>query len=299
MKLKFCLYICNAIKSVLICTKFKKELTGGKQPTLNYTKQKSLQPSTEIWLQGIFYIVSMQVRRKIINEVKGTPMLQKALAITLLLKYKAGRNSIIKDYSINKLNKLTHISPTTLNKYLPIMERMGWICYVGKKKQHLVIRKIASHSKVRNINVDKFCFDTFKDIYNSIRTLLFSLIQARKDFIRRTIQIVANPTKWDNYKAARKNMKRLVRNGIVDSIYSKYKEFGLSYKRIAKEIGNCARTAFNVVKYAIAKGFVDRHKHQAFIPAKGICYRHVDGYTFSTRNNIYRIYANTYETRLV
>ena len=37
------------------------------------------------------------------NEVKGQPMQQKALAFAIYLKFKVGRDSIVKDFSINKI----------------------------------------------------------------------------------------------------------------------------------------------------------------------------------------------------
>ena len=237
----------------------------------------------------------MNIRRKTLNEVKGQPKLQKALAFALLLKHNVGRDSTIKDFSINKLRKITGLSATTINKYLPILEEQGWVHYSGKNRQHLVVSRLSSSTGGRNISIDKFCFDSFMDVYNSIRSFLAMLIQARKDFIRRTLQIVADPHKGQNFYAARKTMKRLVRKGIIRDVYAKYKEFGLSYKRIASELGNCARTAFRVVQYAIDKMWITKHNNHEQVYAHNIYYYPIEGYMFSTKNNLYRILANTYD----
>ena len=89
-------------------------------------------------------------------------------------------------------------------------------------------------------------------------------------------------------------MKRLVKQGIISGMDAKYKEYGLSFKRIAKETGNCARTAQRIIKYAITKGWVTKKQNFEKIFVPNINYRYVDGYTFATRNNIYKVYATTY-----
>ena len=234
----------------------------------------------------------MQIRRRTINECKGEPRLQKALAFAIYLKFKLGRSSFMESYSINKIHNLTRISATTIKKYLPILIENGWVSFCGKQNKHLVVSNLSSHTKGSNIKIDRFCFDSFKDVYNSIRSFLAILIQARKDFIKRTIQIATNPKVGENCKAARKTVKRLVRKGIIRNV--EYKEYGLSYKRIAKELGNCARTAFRVMQYAIKKKLVCKHNNVEQIYAPKVFYRSIIGYTFATKNNIYRVYANTY-----
>jgi len=234
----------------------------------------------------------MKVRRLILNGIKGQPMQQKALALAIYLKFKVGRDSIIKNFTINKIRNITGLSATTINKYLPILLENGWVTFCGSNKEHLVISRLASNTNNRNVCVDKFCFNSFKDVYNSIRSFLAILIQARKDFIKRTIQIATNPQKGQNCKAARKTMKRLVREGIIRD--GKYKEYGLSYKRIASELGNCARTAFRVMQYAINKNLLVKHNNIEQVYAPKVWYRHILGYTFATKNNLYSVHANTY-----
>ena len=175
---------------------------------------------------------------------------------------------------------------------MPILLQNGWASICGSTKKHLVINRLASSTNNRNVCIDRFCFNSFKDVYNSIRSFLAILIQARKDFIKRTIQIATNPKVGENCKAARKTVKRLVREGIIRDV--EYKEYGLSYKRIAKELGNCARTAFRVMQYAIKKKLVVKHNNVEQIYAPKVFYRSIIGYTFATKNNIYRVYANTY-----
>ena len=237
----------------------------------------------------------MQIRRKIMNECKGQVRLQKALSFAILLKVRLGRSSMMRDYSINKIHTLTKVSATTINKYMPILIEMGWVKFCGNNNQHLIVSKLASHTDKRNICVDRFCYNSFADVYRSLRAFLALIIQSHKDFIKRTIQIATNPQNGQDCKAARKLVKRLVKQGILKSVYDTYKEYGLGLKRIAQETGNCVRTAQRIIQYAIDKNWVKKFHHQEQIFAPKISFRHIEGYMFSTKNNLYRIYANTYE----
>ena len=80
---------------------------------------------------------------------------------------------------------------------------------------------------------------------------------------------------------------------LVD-IHQKYEEFGLSYKRIAKETGNCVRTAERTVKDAIVHGWCNklRNFYQKFMYR--VNRREVPGFTFTTKNNGYVMFSNTY-----
>lgn len=236
----------------------------------------------------------MNIRRKTFDEIVGKPNLQKALAFAILLKRNSKRDSTIRDFSINRLRKMSGLSATTVCKYLSMLESQGWAHYEGKDRQHLVIGKLASSTGGRNINIDRFCFDSFKDVYNSIRSYLVALLQSRKDFIKRTIQTATNPKRGQNFKAARKKVKRLVQKGILRDIYTAYKEYGISYQRIGQELGNCARTAFRVIEYATSHRLLIKHHNQEQVFAPKVHYAHVPGYTFSTKNNLYLILANTY-----
>lgn len=238
----------------------------------------------------VFY--TMQIRRKIMNKTKGQPRLQKALAFAIYLKFKLGRSSMMRNYTINKIHSITRISSTTINKYLPILIENGWVRFDGKSKQHLIVCKLASHTNNRNIRIDKFCYDSYKDVYRSLRAFLALIIQSHKDFVKRTIQIATNPKRGQNFKAARKLVKRLVKQGVLKSVYDAYKELGLSLKRIAKETGNCVRTAQSIMNYAISKNWCSKQHHYEKVESANFYY---DGYMFYKKGNLYYVFANTYE----
>lgn len=241
----------------------------------------------------------MQLRRKTFYRCKGDPRLQKALAIALYLKCLLGRSSTLPNWSINKLHSISKISATTLKKFMPILRRQGWVRFDGKNNQHLVITKLASHTEGRNIKVDAFNFESYKETYNSLRAFIALAIQHRKDFIRRTIQTCQNPASHDELKKARRTMKRLVSTGVLKGTDATFKERGTSYKRIAEETGNCIRTAQRIIGYAVRKGWCIKEHHCEQYYLKGICFRDGGGFfTFSTRNNYYVMRPNTYALSL-
>lgn len=236
----------------------------------------------------------MQIRRKIMNEIKGKPMLQKALSFCLYLKHCAGRSSMVLNCSTNKLHTITKVSATTIKKLMPIIEAQGWVIYQGKNKRHLCISNLSSQKKERNINVDKFSFKDYKITYKSLRAFLALMIQAKKDYIKRLLQTKANPRNGKEYMAAKRKVKRLVRRGILDSLYQTYKECGISYKRFAEQIGCCVRTAIDVIGYAIKKKWAKKENHSKQFYAPLVCKHEVEGFTFSMKNNLYIVSANTY-----
>lgn len=228
------------------------------------------------------------------NTIKGDTRKQKAVAIALYLKEKLGRSSTIINYTPYKVQKLTKIHTRTFVKYLPLMKEMGLVSFCGKSGEHLVINRLHSKVKNRNIDVHRFSFRSFTDVYRSLRAFLLLLIQQRKEYVRHTLQIARNPKNWGEFSAARKAVKRLVRRGILKRQDEKPKECGISYKRIARECGVCVRTAEEVVKYAIGKGWCRKQTHFEWTLMPNVNRMPVFGYLFTTHNYGFNVTANTY-----
>lgn len=237
----------------------------------------------------------MDLKRKFFNECIGDPRLQKALSLAICLKNQVGKTSVIRDWSVNKLHLITGASPTTIRKYLPILKSRGWVHFSGKRRQHLVVGRISSHTAHRNICINEFKFDSFKDIFNSLRAFLALALQARKDFIRQTLQTYRNPFNHKEFVKARKTLKRLVKRGVLSGMDARYKEYGLSLKRIAQETGNCIRTAQTTIKHAIGMGWCKKQHHPEAYYLKGISFRDTgEFFTYSTKNYVVLMHANTY-----
>lgn len=235
-----------------------------------------------------------QISRKIINEITGDTRKQKAVAIAVYLKKVCGRSSTIRDFNPYKIQKLTHIHPNTFKTYLPIMVDMGLVRFDGKNNEHLVICRMRSRHIQRNVDVHRFSYKSFKSVYHSLRAFLVLILQQRKDFVYRTLQIARNPKKGQDFKSARKTVKRLVKQGVLKSVFDSAKDFGLSYKRIAKEVGVCVRTAERVVAYALQKRWCRKQTHFTRVEMRGVNRMYVEGYTFTTRNYGFIVDANTY-----
>lgn len=237
----------------------------------------------------------MLLKRKIFHDCTGNPRVQKAVSLALLLKHRLGRTSTLHNWSTNKLHDVAGVSASTIKKYMPIMKSMGLVHFCGKNNQHLVVSKISSHCQGRNINISKFDFSSFKEIHNCLRAFLALAIQARKDFIRRTIHALHNPTSSKMLKRARSKMRRLVKRGVVSGMDAVFKELGLSRARIAKETGNCIRTAHNIINYAVKKRWWKKHNHKEKFYLEGVYFRDTgEFFTYSTRNLVVQCHANSY-----
>lgn len=240
----------------------------------------------------------MKLRRRTLNEIKGQPKLQKALAIALLVKSRLDRKQTIRDYNITKISDIAKVSPTTIKKYMPILKRMGLVALFGRNKQHITFRAVHSKTNNRNVDITQFKLDNFLNVLRSIQAYLAIAIQARKEYVKRTIQIANNPNNLKDYKDARQEVKRLVRRGYLHDVKQQYEEYGISYKRFAKEIGICERTAFDVIVFAISNGWLVKHKNVIQVYAPKVNYRKIKGFTFSTEDNLYIVKANTYTITL-
>lgn len=234
----------------------------------------------------------MNIKYSRMNQVKGSLTMQKALALAIYLKYKVGKNSTIRNYNPNKIQTLTGVSSNTFRKYLPWMEKMGLVAYEGKSNQHMVIVCLQSKNMNRNINIESFCFDTYKDVYRSLRTYIMLDIQRRKDYIYQLLQTCHNPKNFKEYKKARKKVRKYMTDDVIR--HTEYHDYGISYRFIAQTIGCCKRTAQRVVQYAVDKGWCIKEQHwwRVFLP--GVHFLEVDGYTFTTENYGYVIGANHY-----
>lgn len=236
----------------------------------------------------------MKLRRRTLGEMKGQPRMQKALAIAILVKSRLDRTQTIKNYTISKISNLAGVSPTTIRKYMPILKNMGFVAFFGNNNQHITFKSLHSPISNRNVDAREFELDTLQNVVRSIQAYIALSIQAKREFIKRTIQTVANPKTTKELRTAREKVKRLVKKGILHDRYEKFKDFGISYEKFAQEIGVSKKTAIGVIAFAINKGWVSKQKNVEQVFAPKVNHRKVEGYTFSTNNNLYIVKANTY-----
>lgn len=239
-----------------------------------------------------------QIRRKLISEIAGSPLKQKAVAFALLLKERTNNSSVVRRFSVYKVQKLTStqdkknkgkvsmMAYKTVKKYLDVLLKME---IAEVREGDLYIKKLASSSKHRNICIEKIVVDKTKNIYNQLRDVLFLVIQARKDFINSLLRLRKNPGRDTDFKKVRRLSKKCCSNP-----FAKYEEWGLSYNRIARFLGCSTRTAFTVVSDSIQRKWCTKENHCEMHRMDGVCFRDVPGYAFTTMNYGFILRPNTY-----
>lgn len=234
----------------------------------------------------------MKIRRNTIFNLRGKKAEIKAYALIIFLKKRVGICAYLSKFSINKIAKAASVSPNTIKKYLPIWVRLGLVERYGKNKDNLIIKRFSARKEHRNFDISDFDMSSFKSTYYSLRSFIFLTIQAQKEYVKRMIRTATDPKDFKEFKKARKfcnqhahkdNMGRYV-----------FKENGISYKYIGKVVGFCERTAERIVQFAIRKKWCKKETHFSYTYMPGICFREVNGYTFTTWNYGYVVGANTY-----
>lgn len=236
----------------------------------------------------------MKIRRTFFSLIKSDKKGQRALSLTIMLKNRL-TNSRLEKYSVNKLVGILGVSYKTINKYLPIMLDFDFIHFEGTVgNKVLVVNKLASKHTGRNVDISAFNSDSFNNTCRSLQSFIMMKIQAGKDYVKQLLQIYQNPPKGCDYKALKRKVRKLVMNGVLNSLHQEYKEYGLSFGKIAREVGCCVRTAQRIVGYAMGKGWVTKQHNYEWFYSKDVDYRYVEGYTFTTKDYLYVIHANIY-----
>lgn len=230
------------------------------------------------------------IRRNIFNMIPDDKQFVKAFSLAIFIKHKFV-SSTVTNFSFNKLHKITGLHSVTLKKRIRVLKNLGFIEYIGRNNEHLVVKSMSSHNKLRNIDLSNIVFDTIKDIEKSLLTLIVVEIQKRKNYVKQIINAFVNPKTTKQYKAARRKC-RLFGYG------HQYNEYGISYKRIAREMGVGIQKAVKIIKFAVKYKFLEiiHRQEQEFCYGIKLIDKY-DGkkdYTFCTKNNKYTIFANEY-----
>lgn len=226
------------------------------------------------------------IRRRIINEIAGSPLKQKAIALAVVLKVATRSSSVVRNFSYYKIQKLTGLAYGTIRKYLKVLMDMGYAEIVDG---NLFIKKISSRHRHKNIDISNYTIDKTRNVFVQIRDTLFLVIQARKDYVKSLLQLRKDPTAGTDFRSIR----RLCRKYLNDP-HGKYEEHGISYEFVARQVGCCARTAFSVVKDTIRRKWCRKRNRCEVRLLKGVNYREIPGFTFTTENWGFIIRSNTY-----
>ena len=236
----------------------------------------------------------MFIEQSKLTEIKGNTTTQKTMAIAIWLKHKLP-DSRLKYYNLNRLAVASGIDYKTLKTYMPKLLEQRYVHTEGSEgKQILVVNNLASRNSHKNISLDNFIFDSWKSVKMALRALLIIRIVVGKEGLKKLLETCHDPKPWDNFKDAKRNVRKLVRKGVLKSIDQKYEEWGISLKRLAKEVGCSVATVEKIVNYAIAEGWLRKSPNVEQIYCKNVNYYDVEGATFTTKNNIYVVGANIY-----
>ena len=226
--------------------------------------------------------------------------LRKAIAFSLFVKTHA-RNSIVKNWSINKLHDITGISANAIKDRLLVLKEMDLIEETGLNNKHLVFKSLHSHTAHRNVVIPEIAFkpntnlkknayaQKIKNIENVLTAMLLVEIQRRKDFAKQMIQKRSNSSSKKEYKEAAKTCNRF-------GYGKKFIDKGISYKYMAAKIGMSICKSIQIVKLAVNCNILRRIRN--ICKRIAICSKYTEdmltNYTYSYRNHIYKNYANKY-----
>lgn len=252
--------------------------------------QEGLSPLGFILQRTIFIMES--IRRKLHRGMTGRKDVAKAISLSLYVKHMY-KSSTINDFTYNKLRRITGLSISCLKKRIGILKRYGLVKFIGTHGQHLCFCSLNSDTKHRNIDISYFVYDSIEDCDRSVFASFLVEIQRKKDFAKQMIQkATVSGRTVKEIKAAKRSCKRY-------GYGREYREFGISMKRIARDMGLCVKTALGVVRWAVKKNLIVREHMQEQRYVKGIgklaCF--LDGitdFTFCTKDNEYYILACRY-----
>lgn len=234
--------------------------------------------------------------RKFFNENISDSKAVKALELFLFVKTHH-KSSTINNFTYKELSKQTKLCFTTLKKRIALLKEFELVEFVGKNKQHLLFKSL--RGKKSNINIGALDFSSIETIGDGLRALFLVQVQVRKEYIKQLLLKFKNPNKSDDYK----EIKREVRNrGLMNT---QFKDYGISYKYIAKKLGIGFNKVSDLIKCAEKLGMIVKEKHSKLVyNAKE---NKTNGFyafefvadknkinKFATNTGIYSVSANTY-----
>ena len=228
----------------------------------------------------------MKVRKSIIHKLNNDAQVRKALALSLYCKDELGIH-YVKEFTYNKLHVLTGIHVSTLKKRIRTLMQVGLAFMEGRK---LVFNKVHKDNNRNNIVLDTDRIHTLKDYEYAIISLGISIVQANKIFAKSVIDKCTDPKNLKEYKSAKKFAN-------AHGYGNKFVDNGISYEYMAKNFGISVKTACSVVKFAVENLIlcVKRNFEQIFAKSLNKTIGKFNSrYTYSTKNNIYVIHANSY-----
>lgn len=216
----------------------------------------------------------------------------KALSLLCYLKNEFA-SSVIPDYTLDKIHKITGLHSDTCKKRIKTLVRLGFVETFTTKdgRTMLKLNSVASRHNNRNIDLNCVVFDSVKSVEKSLYAIYIGEIQKHKEYVKQTIYEAHNSYDLKKLKEAKKRSC-----GYGD----KFVDNGLSYKGIAKRLKVSLQKAFNIVSFATEFDFIVKIKRQYQLFCRDayrrfeFCKNDFMKFMFCTKNNLYLILANQY-----
>ena len=229
------------------------------------------------------------ISRRLLCQMSGNLTLVKAVSMSIYLKNltKGGR---IEHATTNKLHDLTHLHASTVTKYLDTLTEHDLI----RRESHSLIF-CSLTDRHHSVKLPSTHGLTIKQLENLLLAMLVVDIVRQKEYVRHTIETACNPKPSRDALKQCKQARRICR----DRGYGReYKEYGLSYKTVAKRLGISLQQAEEVIAYAIKGSILAKEKRQQqhYMHRVGTAEKYLDlaEGTFCARNNMYKVEANVY-----
>lgn len=229
-----------------------------------------------------------KISRKLYHENISDVDAVKALALLIFIK-NSFPTSVVPNYSVNKLVRVTGMHANTIRKRISTLADMDLIEFTGKYNQHLKFKKV----RAKNSNI-KLSINTssVKLIEKGLRALFLVEKVTQKNYVEQRVKLANAPKNIKELKAGRRASKKCGS--------SNFKDNGISYAYLADKLGVSIKHAVEVVQYAINLKLIVKHKVisqvvyiedranefvRVFSELKGV---------FAKKNSVYKVEANRY-----
>lgn len=231
---------------------------------------------------------------RLYNEITKGMTYARAIAFSIFVKQHDLVSSTVKDFTPNKLHEMTGLHANTIKKYLQILAEMGLIEELPNGS--IVFKSLSNKHENRNMPpIDFDRFNTLTEIEYAVYTVAIMERLKRMKYTEEKCKARFNPTKGDDFEAARKYCRK-------HNITKPFQDNGLSFDGIAEELNISSTTAENIIKFAVKHNFLEKHNRQIQVPtwrvgktvANKAAFLETVGAHFCTKNNVYKVLANTY-----
>lgn len=235
---------------------------------------------------------TIEIKRSLQRKMVGRKEVAKAIALSLYVK-SIVRSSTVKNFTYDKMRTLTGLGISSLRKRIDILKRLGLVSFIGKNKEHICFSSMTGSRKRANIDISYFKYKNIKEVENSVFASLLIEIQRHKDFAKYAIRCAHDGRNLKEIKRGRRLCRRY-------DYGKEYVEYGISLKRIAREMGLCVKTALSIVNWAVKNKLIIKEHIQKEEYCKGIGFgakylsKEEKNFTFCTKDNKYYIFANNY-----